>query len=107
MNNNEKEKIVSDILMSPFQIDILSNLSGQVQGLPLVTLVEKEKDIHQPAVLATTDVEDLLQKELRELLAEKLVEQLHNNNYLLTADGKEIYEIIHDVAQGAKKKKLI
>jgi hypothetical protein len=103
---NDKEKIVSDILMSPFQIDILSNLSGQVQGLPFVQLVEKERQIHKPEVLATTDVENVLKKKLRELQDKELV-TLVDNIYLLTADGKEIYKIIQDVAQGAKEKALL
>jgi predicted transcriptional regulator len=106
MSKSNKEKIVSDILMSPFQIDILSNLSGQVQGLPLVQLVEKEMEIHQPTALAKSNVEDALVIQLQELQAENLVTKF-NNNYVLTQEGNEIYEIIHDVADGAKKKSLI
>jgi hypothetical protein len=106
MSKSNKEKIVSDILMSPFQIDILSNLSGQVQGLPLVQLVEKEMEIHQPTALGKSDVKDALVIQLQELQAENLVTKF-NNNYVLTQEGNEIYEIIHDVADGAKKKSLI
>jgi predicted transcriptional regulator len=100
-----KEKLISDIIMSPHRIDIMSSLSGQTQGLPFTRLVEKEGEIHSRTE-SSPELKNVIMHSLEKLIQENLITRA-DNNYFLTADGKEIFEIIYDVAEQAKKKSLI
>jgi predicted transcriptional regulator len=106
MKTSDKERIISDIIVSPFRIDIMNSLSGQQQGLPLIQIIEKEKEIHDQADLTTSDLENRIRRSLERLVQENLITR-SANNYSLTAEGKEIVEIIQDVADQAKKKSMI
>jgi len=105
MKRSDKDRIISDIIVSPFRIDIMSSLSGQHQGLPLVQIIEKEKEIHD-RMESSSDLKNVLMHSIEKLIQENLITR-SDNNYSLTADGKEILGIIQDVAHQAKKKSLI
>ena len=107
MNRTEKERVISDIIVSPHRIDIMSSLSGRTEGLRLAQLVEKEKQIKQNRMeIVDVEIENKLKRNLQKLIQDRLIIKAADT-YSLTGDGNEILRIIQDIAWRAKKESII
>lgn len=107
MNRTEKERVISDLIVSPYRIDIMSSLSGKTEGLRLAQLVEKEKQIKQDRMeTVDVEIENKVKRNLQKLIQDRLIIKAADT-YSLTGDGNEILIIIQDIAIRAKKESII
>jgi hypothetical protein len=100
MEEEAKQRVLSRIMASPFRIDIMSNLSGAVSGLPFQALVQEERKIQQH--LNEEEIRSRLERNLKELLVQQIVMQ-QGQNYFITKYGLDLYKIVQEVAAETSK----
>lgn len=91
----DKQKALLHIMASPVSIDILSNLSGAVSGLPFQNLVNQEQHIQQH--LSEQEIRSRLESGLADLLIQGIVAR-EGENYSLTKNGINLFKIIQKVS---------
>jgi predicted transcriptional regulator len=97
----DKQRVLSHIMASPVSIDIISNLSGAVSGLPFQILMNEEQQIQQH--LSEEEIRSRLASNLIELLNQEIIAQ-QGENYSLTKDGIDLSKTIKEIASGLRKR---
>ena len=90
----DKQRALSRIMASPVSIDIISNLSGAISGLPFQILVNEEQQIQQH--LSEQEIRSRLESNLSELLRQEIIAQ-QGENYSLTKDGIELSKTVKEI----------